>query len=314
VLPTELGIDLDALGVPFFTKVPTWRTLDYVKRGMDDHIEDKWRNKITGRLDLDYIGHAANDTRTAYREALKQLNPKYARALDAYSGASTSLDALHAGEDFLKRSPEEIADRVAMFGTGDREFYRLGAANTLRRAVQKAKFSADEAKAIINSDDMRNQIRPLFDNDADFGRFVDSVFAEGRMFGTRFNALGGSQTAARRAEDTSPEIEAMIHAARGMLHAKVGNAVGVANALRSVREAAAAARQRKLNPGIADILTTPINPSSPGMRNFAADMAAMPAANATRNRLADIARAAGPAIGVGVAHQLGPQQRQDGGQ
>jgi hypothetical protein len=311
---STLGVDLDPQGVPVFTKVPTWKALDYIKRGIDDVVE-QFRDPTSGRLALDDYGHAANATRTEFRNALKQLNPKYANALDAYSGASTSLDALHAGEDFLKRSPEEIADRVATFGTGDREFYRLGAANTLRRAVQKAKFSADEAKAIINSQDMRNQIRPLFDNDADFARFVDSVFAEGRMFGTRFNALGGSQTAARRAEDTSPEIEGLVHAARGMLHAKTGNAMGVVNALRGVREAAAAARQRKANPGIADILTTPIDPTGAGVRDFASHMASPPnsALNATRNRLAQLSRAAGPAIGVGVANQLGPQQ-QPGGQ
>jgi hypothetical protein len=137
------------------------------------------------------------------------------------------------------------------------------------------------------------------------------VFAEGRMFGTRFNALGGSAGAAGRAEDISPAVEAMVHGARGLLHAKVGNPYGVVNALRGMQRSVAAARERKLNPGVADILTTPIDPTGPRLHNFRSAMAAMPAANATLNRLAHLSRAAGPGVGVGLAGFLHPQQGQD---
>jgi len=320
VSPVTLGIDLDAQGVPVFTKVPTWKTLDYVKRGMDDHIENTWRNKVTGRLDLDYVGRAANNTRTEFRGALKKLNEPYARALDAYSGVSTSLDALHAGEDFLKRTPEEIADRIATFGAGDREFYRLGAADTLRTALRKTAFSGDEAKKIINSQYMREQLGPLFESEAAYKRFTDSVTAEGRMFGTRFNALGGSQTAERRAEDTSPEVEAMVHAARGVVHAKYGNALGMAAAAAKTLRALASRGDPAKNAGIADILSTPIaqDPTRARLQDFKTFMSSLPTTSAhmNRNALADMTRAAGPMAGAAMAQIpqmfIHPQKRQDG--
>jgi hypothetical protein len=299
-----LGIDLDAQGVPFFTEVPTWRTLDYVKRGMDDVIEE-FRSDVTGRLKLDTYGRAANNTRTDFRDTLRDLNGPYAAALDAYSGPSTSLDALHAGQDFLLRSPEEIADRIGRFGAGDREFFKIGAADTLRTRMEKKGVTADEAKAIVNSPYMARQLRPLFESDAAFKRFTNAVQAEAKMYATRFDVLGGSQTAARRGEDTSPDLEALVQIGRGALHAKTGNLPAAMQSLWRGAKAWKSGRDPAVNAGIADILTHPIASGTTGQRmnDFKTFMAALPTTRAhmTRNALADMTRAAGPAAGVGLA-------------
>lgn len=298
-----LGIDLDAQGEPRFVGVPTWRTLDYVKRGMDDVVE-KFRDPTTGRLVLDTYGHAAQDTRSAYRNTLRGLNKEYGAALDAYSGPSTSLSALQAGEDFLSQRPEEIAQRLSEFGPGDREFYKLGAADTLRTRLEKKATSADEAKALINTQYMRRQLRPLFESDTAYDRFMASVQAEARMFGTRFNALGGSQTAARRAEDTSPDLMAMVHAARGLYQAKTGNPIlAGANALRalsSLRDK----EQPALMAEIADILKTPVAQGAVGdrLRDFKTFMSALPMTrkHMLGNALSDLTRGAGPGGGLAL--------------
>lgn len=298
-----LGIDLDAQGEPRFVTVPTWRTLDYVKRGIDNVVE-QYRDKTTGRLVLDTYGRAADATRTDYRNTLKSLNPRYAEALNAYSGPSTSLDALHAGEDFLSQRPEEIAHRIASYGDGDREFYKMGAADTLRTKLEKKAASSDEAKALINTQYMRRQLRPLFDSDPAYDRFIASVQAEARMFGTRFNALGGSQTAARRAEDTSPELEAMVHAARGVLHAKAGNPFAAgAHALRAFT-AMRSLRDPTTNAEIADILKTPLAGADAAARlhDFKGFMTMLPMTRKAMmgNALADMARGVGPSAGLGL--------------
>jgi hypothetical protein len=49
------------------------------------------------------------------------------------------------------------------------------------------------------------ELRPLFDRQQDFDRFINSVAAENRMFETRQRLVGGSQTAERLAEDNAPE-------------------------------------------------------------------------------------------------------------
>jgi Phage tail lysozyme len=301
---TTLGIDLDAQGVPFFTKVPTWRTLDYVKRGMDDVVED-FRDSTTGRLKLNDYGRAANATRADFRNTLRDLNKAYGAALDAYSGPSTSLDALHAGQDFLERSPEEIADRINGFGAGDKEFYKVGAADTLRTRLEKKGVTADEAKAIINNPYMARQLRPLFDSDAAYDRFMASVMAEGRMFASRYEILGGSQTAARRAEDTSPEIEALVHTARTGLHLKSGNLPAAGRAYLAARNALNGMVTPRDNSNIADILTHPIASGTTAQRmaDFKQFMAALPTTRAhmARNQLANAARAASPGVTAGAA-------------
>lgn len=288
-----LGIDLDAQGEPKFTKVPSWQTLDYVKRGLDDVVES-YRDKTTGRLVLDTFGRAADATRTEFRNTVKGLNPEYAKALEAYSGPSQSIDALKAGQGFLRQRPEEITRRLATLSEGDREFYKLGAADTLRQAVAKKGVEGDEAKAIMRSQYMRDQLRPLFDTDAAYNRFVNSVAAEGRMFGTRFNVLRGSQTAARVAEDRSPETEAFAHAARGALNIAHGNWLGAGvNAVKSALSLGRAP-DTELNAAIAKILTMPIRqPGSAGrdlLENFGLYLPT------TRNYLMEGARRAAPVV------------------
>ena len=52
---------------------------------------------------------------------------------------------------------------------------------------------------------MRDQLRPAFKTAEDFNSFVDAVTTESKMFKTRSDVLGGSQTAARMAEDTTDD-------------------------------------------------------------------------------------------------------------
>jgi hypothetical protein len=284
-----LGIDLDAEGVPFYSKVPTWRTLDYVKRGLDDVVE-QYRDKTTGKLVLDTYGNAAQSTRGAYRDVLRNLNPDYAKALDAYSGPSASKDAMKAGQDFLRRRPEEISRRISELSPGDKEFYKLGAADALRTALAKKSVGADETKAIINSQYMRDQLRPLFDNNDAYERFVKSVEAEGRMFGTRYSALGNSRTAAREAEDQSPEVAALANAARGAGAALSHNPLNAIWSALKAGESLNALRNPAINADAARLMMSPLNtPATAGRLNALKDF--MNTLPTTRNYLA---RYAGP--------------------
>lgn len=69
----------------------------------------------------------------------------------------------------------------------------------------KTAQNGDEAKRLLNSNYVQNQLRPLFSTDAGYQSFINSVGAERAMFNTKFATLGGSQTAGRLAEDTGGE-------------------------------------------------------------------------------------------------------------
>ena len=110
------------------------RLMDAVKRGYDEIVED-FRDPRTGRLALNQYGRAVNLVRSAYTNTLRDMYPRYANALDAWGGPSRSIDALQAGRNFLRQEPEEIKRRISTLSTNDQEFYKLGAAATLRKMI-----------------------------------------------------------------------------------------------------------------------------------------------------------------------------------
>jgi hypothetical protein len=220
---TTLGIDLDAQGEPVFVKVPTWKALDYIKRGIDDVVES-YRDKTTGKLILDTYGRAAEETRRDYVRTLRGLNPEYGEALDIWSGPSQAQEAIQVGADAFARSPEQNAARIAEMTESDREFARVGVGQLLRDLANDKGPLAPQFGRIAGtqygSTSIRQKIRPFFNTEADFQTFVDSVTAEVNMPRTGNRILGGSQTAERVAEDSPASLiadytPAGIAAARG---------------------------------------------------------------------------------------------------
>jgi hypothetical protein len=208
-----MGVDLDPEGNIKFVDVPNMRVLDAGKRGLDAMIADE-RNPVTGRLSQ--RGVSLDQFRRSYLNELDGLDRSgtYAAARSAWAGPSASMDAVRSGQAIFNRRPEEIAAEVARLSPGDMEFYRLGAADAIKEKIARTGMGGDEAKRLIGNQYTRQQLRPLFDSDKQYDRFIDAVTAENRMFETRQRLIGGSQTAERLAEDHAPE-GAMGHAVRG---------------------------------------------------------------------------------------------------
>jgi hypothetical protein len=215
--PTTLGVDLDDQGNVSLKSAPNLRVLDAGKRGLDSMIADE-RNPVTGRLSQ--RGVSLDQFRRGYVNQIDGLDTSgtYAAARQAWGGPSASMDALRGGQTLLNKSPDEIGSEVANLRSnspGDLEFYRLGAADSLKEKIARTGMGGDEAKRLIGNQYTRDQLRPLFDSDDDNQRFMNSVTAENRMFETKQKLIGGSQTAERVAEDNGSEGGTMGHALRG---------------------------------------------------------------------------------------------------
>ncbi len=237
---------------------PSMRMLDAVKRGYD-HLIDEYRDSLTNRVHLDEYGRALNGSRAAYVRDLRERFPKYAAALDAWSGPSRSMESLRLGQKFHLMRPEQVRDEFAALGDADKEFFKLGVADHLRLDLAKKGAAADEAKAIIGSDYKRSQLRPLFDTQEQYDSFINSVKAEARMFGSRYSVLQGSQTAARMAEDRSPDLDAYAQLGRGVGQAASGNHLhGILNLMGGIRNLLARPSPT-LHAAIAKLLTDPLN-------------------------------------------------------
>jgi hypothetical protein len=197
-----LGVDLDPQGNIVLKKTPNMRVLDAGKRGIDAMIGDQ-RNDITGRMSP--LGRSLTGFKNAYLDEIDSLDKSgtYAAARAAYSGPSSSMDAMKAGRTFMNKEPEEIADEIAGLPRNDREFYLLGAAGTLKKSLARTGMGGDEAKRVVGNRYVQDQVRSLFENQKDADRFLNSVTAENRMFETKHKLIGGSHSAERLTEDNA---------------------------------------------------------------------------------------------------------------
>lgn len=259
-----LGVTLNEAGEPIFLKTPTWETVDFIKAGLDDVVET-YRDKTSGKLVLDRYGRAANDTRSDFLRAADSMNPKYKAARDSWAGPSQSRDAIAWGRDFARMEPEEIADRVSRMSPNDKEFARLGVAQTLRKMVMKTGRSGDESRKIAGNEYIQRQLRPFFDDQQAYDKFTRSIDAEGRMFKTNYDVFGNSKTAERAAEDT-PRLDVAESGSRALSSLSKLDPIGTArhglNALSDWRRLSDPSR----NAAMAGIISSPLTPESPGMK------------------------------------------------
>lgn len=238
------------------------QTLDFVKRGLDDQIGAAQRTgEMSEARDLTSLKQQfvneldkADVTARAGPNSFKPEGGLYKQARAAYSGPSQSIDALEAGQQILRKTPDEIHQEMTVLSPSDREFYRLGAANKLKEIVAKTGANGDEARKIVGNSYVRSQLRPLFDSDDEFNRFVESVAHETTMFRTAQKVLGNSATAARQAEDQSGDLQSLVHTGRGIANLTHGNLIGAAfDAIRLKKELGLRSNP-ELNTAIARVL------------------------------------------------------------
>lgn len=271
--PASLGIGFNQAGDPIFEQVPSWQTLDYVKRGLDD-VLNGYRDTTTGRLNLDETGRAVDQTRRQFLQILDDNNPAYAAARAAYSGPQQTRAALLQGADALNKDPDQIASDISSLSPGDQNFYRLGAANALKAQLAKTSSGGNEARAIVGNQYRQSQLRAIFPQ-AD--NLINAAGAENTMFGTRNALLGNSATAGRLAQDTSESGGLLQPLSEGIVAASTHEPVLAAKAglsfLRNLTQLG-----HRMTPEVANsVISTLLSPNpGPGLLS-AAQRGAVPA-------------------------------------
>ncbi|MEG8040610.1 hypothetical protein QP166_15140 [Sphingomonas sp. LR60] len=178
----------------------TTQTLDYVKRGLDDILEQS-RDPVTRRLHLDEAGRAVNDVRSSLVREMDKLNPRYAEARAAYEGPAKEREALLAGRGAI--GPQTTPDRIGRMTTGRTEGqmdqFRSGYRSGMAEQVDRMRFSANPYDGVYGTPDQVAKVDALFpDGVPNFARQAE---LERQMGKTQYETLGGSPTAARAAAD-----------------------------------------------------------------------------------------------------------------
>lgn len=254
-VPEEFGITgFNEAGDPIVSGKPTMKAMMVAKEGLDARIAEL-KDPNTGRPTK--AGLSLKKFRDAFVAELDKINPKYKPARDVWSGPSQSMEAMRDGRQHFTRteSNEQLKAEFDDLSPGDKEFYRLGAAEAKIDAVERAPDASDKSKRVINTDRDRKRFRKLFDSDAEANKFMATVARKRTMFETRGAVKGNSATAGRLAEDADANASMALEGARGAAHAASGNWLGAAAAAYRLKRDLGLRNNPELNSEIAKILT-----------------------------------------------------------
>ena len=184
-----------ARGLPQYADLPpnSMLMLDKAYKYVGDAAnEAKRAGKTTRANDL-------NDLRIELLNAItdKQTGvPVYGEAVKTFASESLLKDALEAvSNKFLRKSPAEINRELAKLADdGERQMYRLGAVQSLRDEIYGMKETGDIAGRFINSREMRDRMRTVFNSQGEYEAFVKNLERERQMAITRSRIEGNSQT------------------------------------------------------------------------------------------------------------------------
>lgn len=253
---------------------PSLRFIDSIKQEFDKEV-NKHRDSFTGEIPVgDRRGQELLKSRDALVSYLRNKFPEYGRAVDQYSGYDESMRVLEAGQNFNKQTPERLYNAISQLKPGDKEFFKLGAADFLRRRIAekgptflfRAAGQGDEGQIIYS------KLKPLFDSQGDYDKFISSIAAQVRMARTEKIA----SEAERSFEGMVPrEVEAASSASRALYHLlhPHGTPLVVANALRAALPFIRRPGNEQINKALADLALSRLN--QPGaaqnmLRNMAA--------------------------------------------
>ena len=194
------GLQADGQGARF-VEAPNLRTLDLVKRGIDDIIEG-YRDPTTRRLNLDEAGRAIEGFRQRFVSAVDERFPVYSEARGAYAPFAQRAEALDTGYGVgdLNVRPNDLPGILAGAGDTNVPELRSGFATRLGDQVNDTRLSGNPWERVYGTPNQQAKIGAMFPEGAqDFGRIYD---LEREMAKTTRETIGGSPTAGRLQADS----------------------------------------------------------------------------------------------------------------
>jgi hypothetical protein len=204
----EEGRDPDALGIVLgpdgatTVRQPSWQTLDYVKRGMDDVLEG-YRDPTTGRLNLNTEGRAVNDTLHDFLQRVDRMNPDYAAARSAYAGPAAERDALARGQQAISMSPDQLSVNFNRATPEQQAQMRLGAQSQLVENAGRLRNRTNPFDSTLGTPAMEQRLTTLYgnDDDANIARLLLHRDTERDIAASSNRLIGNSMTAERNVAD-----------------------------------------------------------------------------------------------------------------
>lgn len=201
VNPSSLGLTFNEAGDVTFEAVPSWRTLAYMKRGLDSELNSH-RNAV-GQLDTrDPVVNATSKTRGQFKEFLHTENPELRMADEAFAAPERAKELMEYGAKFRSMRPEALEKFIAGLKPAEQEVFRIGAADKLRQDLMRTgsptSLIGSAAANERGAEHFSSQLRAVFPKADDV---TSKAASENKAARTMTHVVGGSPTATRLAED-----------------------------------------------------------------------------------------------------------------
>lgn len=175
-------------------KTPTLRILDAAKQGLTAAVE-KYRNKNTGKLELDPVGVELKKVEVQLRDALRKHSAKYGEYLDKWGDDSQIIDAAWAGRRALKLDPEITKDFVKKLSPEARDVYNIG----LQRFIHdKIIDNPQAAMRYFDKGTIEQRMKEAFPSEEAYDKFAGGASREA-VHRLTFNAARANSPTVRRA-------------------------------------------------------------------------------------------------------------------
>lgn len=185
------------------------RSLDYVKRSLDDQISTAIRSgendnvRILTGLKNGLVKELDNSDITARAgpRSFKMEGGSYKRARETFSGFSKLQESQEMGLDFAKMTPEQLRGTLKNMSADQVEAFKIGVRESLQKTVNNTSDGADPAKRIFGNSQKRQQLEAIFGQGNNFNEFTRRLKEEMVAANTKFKVLGGSRTDYNMAAD-----------------------------------------------------------------------------------------------------------------
>lgn len=199
----------DAMGM--VTK-PSIEFLDEVKDQMDDMINKE--ENSTGEYKPTKRGKRLRDLRNALRNEVDALttDPKtkvsaYKTARSQYAGDLEVQDALRFGRhDFLKLPAGEVQEAIKDMDFTQKDALRTGVAQALFEKTGKTGRRVNPADKVIDSPDMQEKLKLLFDKPKEYEMFKEAMDLEMRLFDESKSTISKGRSALTTTRDPKTSV------------------------------------------------------------------------------------------------------------
>lgn len=193
------GLDPSAAGIvqqgdSIMIASPSWQSLDYAKRGLDNIIERGIRQG-----DMPEV-RRAQSMKATLLQRMDEVNPAYAEARRAYAGPAQERGFLEQGQQATRTRPDELSVELANLTPEQRQQMQLGfQSETMARAGDVRNNTNPWAQ--LNTPNTEGRMGALYGEDANIAQLLGQRDLELQLAGSANRLIGNSATAEREIAD-----------------------------------------------------------------------------------------------------------------